>query len=594
MTYYGHNKTRSRITPEEWVPLAREVTQMVNKWSRREDLMAYVAPDAGRGVAPALYDPALAEVEVNVEQAFDKDVRPAMVGDMTQRSVQYEWPKASGAILHEALHAWHTTWDLHAAHEALEPNEYSALHLLEESRIEKRGVDTYPQNRQFLRSSALGLAFDEEAMDELKQLPGVRAAANMAGLSLARVDAGVLEHRDIPKIEAVINSVLPPEVLAKLRRIWREFQSMRRPDVPRMYTLARAWEAALKEESENQGESEGQSMAEALMDALAEAMSSDAQRAESDASRQLENQETQEKEAEAEAERKAAREEQSSNEEEAKKTFKPATSTTGQRGETNSVIVSSRAPEGAELAAAVRIGQELEKAKYRDRDKTEIRSFTPPGRMRSGAVLQNAAYAAKSLPARAEPFRRIARKHTDEPTLTIGMMTDVSGSMSAAMQPIAVANWVFSEASRRIQARIGSVYFGSQVTAGLAPGQHLDKITVRKAPDGYEAFDSGFRSLDGGLNLLNGVGARLLVVCSDGNFKYGETDRAKHWLKRCEQEGVGVLWLTFSGTYGSTGAEEICADTHVEIHHVEDSPTDAAYTIGSRAAQALTRAGAGR
>jgi hypothetical protein len=46
----------------------------------------------------------VAEVEVNVDIAFGTGTSPATIGDLRDRDTLFDWPKAAGAIFHEALH----------------------------------------------------------------------------------------------------------------------------------------------------------------------------------------------------------------------------------------------------------------------------------------------------------------------------------------------------------------------------------------------------------------------------------------------------------------------------------------------------------
>jgi hypothetical protein len=89
------------------------------------------------------------------------------------------------------------------------------------------------------------------------------------------------------------------------------------------------------------------------------------------------------------------------------------------------------------------------------------------------------------------------------------------------------------------------VYFGQDVYPGLRKGERLRNVRVWSGRDGWEQFDYAFRALDGELNLLNGKGARLLVVVSDGQYGGTGQDVARDkWLKYCVRNGVGVVWLT--------------------------------------------------
>jgi Mg-chelatase subunit ChlD len=259
-----------------------------------------------------------------------------------------------------------------------------------------------------------------------------------------------------------------------------------------------------------------------------------------------------------------------------------------------SLLKETRTPTPAERAAAVKIAQLLEKAKYRERDETEIQSILPPGRLRTRAVVQQAAYKAQGSMMNAEPWRRTVRKHTDDPTLKVGVMVDISGSMSAAMEPMAATAWAMSEAARRVQGRCAMVYYGSGVFPTLKPGQHLDQVNVYTAPDATEKFDKAFKSLDGSLGLLQSTGARLLVVVSDGVYTETEVDNAKHWVRECERNGVAVLWLSYEseGYNPHRGyLEKITEGTATVVLNNLKDPAAAALQIGQAAAKALEKIG---
>jgi Mg-chelatase subunit ChlD len=191
-----------------------------------------------------------------------------------------------------------------------------------------------------------------------------------------------------------------------------------------------------------------------------------------------------------------------------------------------------------------------------------------------------------------EPWRRTIRKNTDDPTLKVGVMVDISGSMGSAMEPMASTAWVLSEAVRRIQGRAAMVYYGESVFATLKPGQHLTDVAVYTAPDGTEKFNEAASALNGAMNLTGGSGARLMVVVSDGIYTDRETPKAKEWVKRMTDNGVGVVWLTESANYGyyGTGAKHICAGTSAELVVVEEMDvTKATDLIGQAAIRALAR-----
>jgi hypothetical protein len=135
------------------------------------------------------------------------------------------------------------------------------------------------------------------------------------------------------------------------------------------------------------------------------------------------------------------------------------------------------------------------------------------------------------------------------------------------------------------------VYYGQDVFPTLKPGQHLDKVNVYTAPDGTEKFDKAFKALDGGLNLLAGSGARLLVIVSDGCYTDAEREHATKWVRECDKAGVAILWLPFDKYERSGYADRITAGTSAVVLSKVNDPAEAAVTIGQAAAEALSKIG---
>ena len=604
MSHFGHEAKISRTTPSEWLAVGAKIGELVNDWANRSDLVAYVGERAAIDFgAPALFDPTSAEIEVNTSVAFGY-VDPEDVGDMTERSQQFEFPKASGAILHEALHARFSTWDMREAMRVLSANEYKALHLLEESRIEAFGVRLFPTNRSFLRACALEIVLGDMTEESVTKLTQVRQVAHLLALTYARVSAGVLTPNDVEPVRTIVEATLPTDKLDALRRIWLEFQHLdARTGEARMLELAREWERVVSETSEEAGEpqqgddsGEGESggtssgtmsgALEALAEAIREALGEAQENAELGAMEEGAEQQTKEDFQEVASQQQNHASERRDHKNVASKVF--SNSSGASTGKTHSYIKESRPATAEERVSAVRIGQALDKAKYRDRVRIESHSATPPGRLRTRALVQGNALRERGVMLDTEPWNRVQRKHTDDPNLTIGVMVDISGSMRRAMEPMASAAWILSEATRRVQGKVAMVYYGEDVFATLKAGQHLDKVNVYTAQDNTEKFDKAFQALDGGLNLLNGSGARLLVVVSDGHYTHEEEAKAKKWLARCDREGVAVLWLG-AGTYGVHG-EAYCSAPSASYVQLGEDVTQASDAIGKSAQEALLRA----
>ena len=589
----GHIKvsaTRAEQTPPEWLPVGAQIGTLVNTWAGRTDIVAYVGPGAG-GPTPACFNPPLAEVEVNVDAAFGKGINPSMIGDLNDRDTLFDWPKASGAIFHEALHARYSRADLTVAQKELSDHEFHAFMLLEETRIERLGVENYPANRVFLRACALDIVL-HDISENIEKADTVRSVAGVAALVSARVDAGSLDIADAEPITALVIDFLGVETYEKLQVVWREFQAYEVHHIPApLFELARKWEKILQDAMKERGEEDSKLPGDVnivlteIMEAIQEAAEEIAIKVMDDAQDQQQAEEWKE-----EADTRASAAKQKREHEKVADVIFKTTAEMGSHG-SGSRLKEVRMPLANERAAAVKIARLLEKAKYRERDEHEIQSILPPGRLRSRAIVQNAAYRAQGSMMQAEPWRRTVRRHTDDPTLNIGVMVDISGSMGDAMQPMATTAWAMSEAARRVQARAAMVYFGEDVFPTLKPGQHLDQVNVYTAPDGTEKFDKAFKALDGGLNLLHGTGARLLVVVSDGCYTPIETDKAKAWLRECDRNGVAVLWLPFCKSYQMGSARAITSGTNAVLLQDVTDPADAAIQIGTAAATALSKIG---
>lgn len=574
-------------TPPEWLPVGVQMGDLCNKWARRGDIIAYVGPKAGSG-APACFKPAIAEMEVNTELAFGDGTNPEYLGDFRDRETQFDYPVAAGAILHEAMHARHSKWSLKEVAEHKNRTEAKLIELFEETRIEMRGVEHYPKNRSFLRACALKLVIgDLDPADILAS--GVMGLSQLMLLSMARVDAGVLEKDDVELVRDKAREYFGKKLVKKLRKVWMDAQDHRKDtEWEPLRVCAERWIKLLEDAGHDTKTGADAGLTAILVEIMGE-MPEMAEETESEARSEGTIQVVMEM-AEAEAEERAAEEKEAG---EAKtmaaRVFDKTTGYVGTRS-SGSRMVNERDPKPEERRAAILLARELEKARYRDRVQVTKATVMPPGRLRGGAAVQAAADRSAGRSTQAEPWRSTRRYHTEDPNLTVGLMVDISGSMGDAMEPMATTAWVMSEAVRRVQGKTAMVYYGSGVFPTLRPGEHLEKVRVWTAPDGTERFDEAFQALNGGLGLIGGQGARLLVVVSDFCYTPDQIKAAHKWMARCKQDGVAVIVLPYGNSeYAKRVADDSANDMRV-LDRVMD-PADAALTIGHEAAAALTAQG---
>ena len=272
MSHFSRLATRTSTTPKEWLRTCAEIGTVVNAWSGRNDLAVYAGEDAVSGEAIAAFYHSTAEVEINLPKAFGKATTPEMVGDFSDRDTQYDFAEATGVIYHEALHARFSNWDYDFL-EKTDEKVGATFMLLEESRIERKGVIEIPQNQLFLRSSGLNLALEGLDEESIAQLSDVRACARVSALALARVDAGVLKLSDVQGTYDKVVEVLGADLFGKLRAIWVEFQTLHTSQIERGIALAEKWNELLKEadpEGEQPSAGEMSKMIQELMESLGE------------------------------------------------------------------------------------------------------------------------------------------------------------------------------------------------------------------------------------------------------------------------------------------------------------------------------------
>jgi hypothetical protein len=583
------NKELRKVSSPEWLRAGSQIANIANLWANRGDLIVLAGPHES-APAPALFNPASAEIEINTDVAFGTMVKPEEVGDLSKRKNQYEFPKATGAIFHEALHARYSRWDLEEAFKSLKPVEHKFLMMLEESRIESIGVKTTPQNQIFLRSSALELAL-ADMNSTLDKLTTAQAIGSSCCLVLARVDAGVLEPSDVENVRDVIVGQIGEELLEELRQVWIEFQlHLDHSNSTKLQELAKKFVELLSKISGNDESEEGKEEsgmsdeAKQFIGELVESMQEASEGSSIAINEEVSDQQTAEEWKEIATSKSQKSQQKKKNEAVAKEVFKISGEDIGNTG-SRSQLISKRAPTASERAASVKIGQMLEKAKYRERSETVVKSITPPGRLRTSALVQGAALRAKGVMEQSEAWKRKVRKHTDDPTLTVGVLVDISGSMRMAMEPMAISAWVMSEATHRVQGKSAMVYYGSGVFPTLKPGQRLREVNIYSAPDNTENFQDAFSAIDGSLNLLYGTGARLLVIVSDGQYKSHQVEAAKKAIADCKRNGVGVLWLNFSSH--DYYIKELVQNNGEIVSVDSTDPTKATLAIGQSATKAL-------
>jgi hypothetical protein len=211
----------------------------------------------------------------------------------------------------------------------------------------------------------------------------------------------------------------------------------------------------------------------------------------------------------------------------------------------------SRRPTDEERRTVTKLSEAIGRISYSAAAVRKVPSAVPPGRMRSRDAVRRSAERSRGQMVTAQPWERKKRRHTINPPLTLGLMTDVSGSMHWAQEIVASSAYVFSNSISRIGGRSAAVTFGDKAEGVVRPGEVPTEVHIRDANGGCEMFDHAVAALDGVLHLSIPGGAKLLVVISDGCLVEDlETEKATIWLDRLHRAGTAVVWMNATDSYG--------------------------------------------
>ncbi|MFG3370533.1 hypothetical protein ACGF0K_36990 [Streptomyces sp. NPDC048156] len=567
----------------EWLRISAELTERLPELAGREDILVTCAPGTRSG-APAAYFPATANLEIDAALFTPHracTLHPQRAGD------EDRYPVAWGAMIHEAAHAAHSRWLTPAVPQ--DTAQRAAAEMLEESRAEAAHLARRPDDRRFLRATVHTVVMAEL----MAKAPADRwQAAFVAGLLLARRDAGILDPDESEPVEKAVTAILGPNLLTQLATIWTAAHATADDDTEAMLDHGEAWCQALGQQphapepplipsGSQAGGGDG---------ALTEAIGQTVRAVHSNEQAQTT---ARQHAAAARQERAQAKAEQAQQQRQAAQiagqVFAPGARPVlpGRRPHPRrklpSPVTGTRTPTGAERSAAGRLARALRAAAYRERTATITASVAPPGRLNMRqALARDAQQAAGAVPS-ATPWIHTQRKHTPTPPLRVAIAVDVSGSMGSAAGPIASAAWILARATALTDpdSRSATVAYDRALTAITAPGRTPARVTEFDASGGSHRLAEAIVTLTAGLDLAHPGAGRLLVIASDGHYYPEEAACASARITALRTTGCAVLWLAFA-----PGARPLEGATFLEL----TDPAQAAAAIATAASAALTAA----
>lgn len=196
------------------------------------------------------------------------------------------------------------------------------------------------------------------------------------------------------------------------------------------------------------------------------------------------------------------------------------------------------------IRATMALVNDLRRVTHPSRGWTQRDSSLPPGRLNATQEIQRRAQIANGMRPTAKPFRARVIDPVKHTPITCGMMFDASGSQGGVQEAVGVSRYVLTEALHRVGGTVAAVRFGVEGHPIQGPGDRLRKVEVYDAFDGWENYIAGFSLIDGMLNLIDGQGARMLFIVTDGQFNAVEAgEYAEVTMDMCRKAGVAVIWL---------------------------------------------------
>lgn len=214
------------------------------------------------------------------------------------------------------------------------------------------------------------------------------------------------------------------------------------------------------------------------------------------------------------------------------------------------ILSERRDPTDQERKGATDLARKLRRIRHPHMDVTRVHSPTPPGQVDLREAMRLQRQVEMKQPRVAKPFIDRRRGRVKYSPLTVGIMCDISGSMSYAQEPLAVARWMLADAVHSIQGRVATVLFGDDAHGIQRGRQRQRTVDIFDANGGWENYVPAFSMIDGELDLIDGDGARLLVIITDGYFNDSDVvTYAEQTMDMCRQADVAVIWLNVSGRF---------------------------------------------
>lgn len=463
-------------------------------------------------------------------------------------------------LLHETGHTVFSQFITEDWFTALTPYERQIITVLEELRCERRQLDRIGSgDGTALLRKAVDIVVDPDKVAQDIREVGDEGQVNIPNLALnstlclGRTLYDVFLEREVADLRRLVAAAVGPTRHTAMVGIWEEYSSIRETDPELMTDIAQRWAELFPSEKDGSGVSSSTApdpSAESGDDGDTGQSPADSEGEESGESLGLPGMLGDLEERLAEAAEKAAEHPEDTNHEYGPTDRKPAAESLREATlstRAHRLAVKTFPPLPEDLRAARKLAQELGQLNVPERTSTRSNSAVPPGRLRGRAMVQRAAELAQGRPPTAEPWRRVRREVHLNPPLTVGVLTDTSGSQKWATEFSSRVAWILARSVTEINGQVAYATFGEVVHVLQKPREVVQGRREVQAVDDTEMFDTGVGALDALLHLSTPGSTRILFVVTDGQFVAEggvEMVRAAEWVQELTRTGCLVVWIT--------------------------------------------------
>lgn len=205
--------------------------------------------------------------------------------------------------------------------------------------------------------------------------------------------------------------------------------------------------------------------------------------------------------------------------------------------------MTTRPATAEEQMFAKHLENEIRRAQFRDYTVCPVASKMPPGRFVPREAMRLGIQRSLGKDETATPWTRNKYDEHENPPLTVGIAADISGSMDAFVHYTAGYAWMLSQAVKRNQGKVSSVFWDGFCYRGSTPNLYDAGVVYPKNCDGTsEGLPTAIKTLSGMGGFVGGDGAKVLFILTDSSLS--KIHEIRNELREMHNAGVHIVWIS--------------------------------------------------